>query len=77
MQKPVTGSYALPMLVRILSKISLVSSLKGPRCVLCLDDMDAVNATLGLSVNGEKRIIYFKAVNKTRKRVALLCDFSR
>lgn len=54
MQKPVTGSYALPMLVRILSKMSLVSVLKGPRCVSSVFDMDAVNATLGLSVKGEK-----------------------
>lgn len=60
MQKPVTGSYALPMLVRTLSKMSLASVLKGPRCVSSVFDMDAVNATLGLSVKGEKWSVYFK-----------------
>lgn len=60
MQKPVTGSYALPMLVRTLSKMSLVSVLKGPRCVLSVVDMDAVNATLGLSAKGKKWSVYFK-----------------
>lgn len=54
MQKPVTGSYALPMLVRTLSKMSLFSVLKGPRCESSVFDIDALNATLGLSVNGEK-----------------------
>lgn len=59
MQKPVTGLYALPTLVRTLSKMSLVSVLKGPRLVLSVADMDAVNATLGLSVCGEDRLVCF------------------
>lgn len=59
MQKPVTGLYASPTLVRTLSKMSLVSVLKGPRLVLSVADMDAVNATLGLSVCGEDRLVCF------------------
>jgi len=54
MQLPVTGLYASPTLVRTLSKMSLVSILKGPRFVLSVADMDAVNATFGLSVCGEE-----------------------
>lgn len=54
MQLPVTGLYASPTLVRTLSKISLVSVLKGPRFVFSVADMDAVNATFGLSVCGKE-----------------------